>query len=303
MTLPNKGMVGYYRTLQNIPGIGEQKLFAIVRYSDNMYQLVVQGQGEKNIDSRKAIDLVSMSKLIKQESDIMEGKKRMKGVLESLLFEADSAIAAAETDPVEVPDVSLDRKVDRYLVSYEKEAIPTSTDYSINNAIQSRVNASENPIGSNATPTTTTLSRESKNPTKGLLESLLFEAPGDPGEEQAPPADDMEGGMGLGDDMGMDTGEAPEGNAPLSPPVIDTPKMNMDVYARSVARLISNYESLLDPKVTILNRAKEYIKVNYDEATATMFEEVMKNHYNISVETERRDQRDAPPAVGAIWTA
>lgn len=303
--LPDLGKIAYYRAWESYPNlIINDEMFALAHHNDK-YFLLITKQSQKNITAAQARELASMSEFVKM--GLVETKKPTAGILESLLFEAESAIAPSETDPVVVQDVSLDQKVDRYLVRYEKEAIPSSDSYEVDGAVQQRVNSAENPQGvalGNGQP----VQFESRRKTSGLLESMLFEAPGDPPpEDQGGLAGGLGGDLGGGGapDMGGDLGggNAPAPAAPPAPPVIDTPKMNMNNYTRAVARLIQNYESLLDPKRTILNRAKEYIRVNYDEATATMFEQVMDTQYGITNTPPERDKRDAPGAVGAIYAA
>lgn len=310
--LPELGIVAYYRALEDIPGVmAAGAMYALVGSAKDKY-LLITAKSQKNVTTAAAQEFATMGNFVKKEvvSERKKKQARKPGLLETLLFEAESAIAPSETDPVQTPDVSLDQKVDRYLVRYEKDAIPTSDDYAVDNAVQARVNASNNPQGvamGNGQPV-----GESKKPKKGLLESILFEAPGDPGEED-PLADPAAAaapapGGDLGGDpaaMGMEpaaAGAAPPA-APPAPAVIDTPKMNMNNYTRAVARLINNYEALMDPKTTILNRAKEYVRVNYDEATATMFEQTMRDQYGITETPAERDQRDAPGAAGAIYGA
>ncbi len=304
MSLPELGKISYYRSWEAFPNlILQDEMFAIANNNGKSFLLITK-QNQKNITADQAGRLASMSDLIK--TGVLEAAKKTLGILETVLFEAESAILPSQTDPVEMQDVSLDQKVDRYLVRYEKEAIPASDDYAVDGAVQQRINTADNPKGvalGNGQP----VQVESKKRT-GLLEAVLFEAPGDPppdagGDLAAGFGGDLGGGDagGLGDLGGSDDSGAPA--APPSPPVIDTPKMNMNNYTRAVARLINNYESLLDPKTTILNRAKEYIRVNYDEATATMFEQVMEKQFGITKTVERRDQRQAPGAVGAIYSS
>ena len=71
------------------------------------------------------------------------------------------------------------------------------------------------------------------------------------------------------------------GKAPPGPPVINTPKINLNDFTRSMARLINNYDALLNPKSIILNRAEAYIKSNYDERTAKMFMQIMERNYGL----------------------
>ena len=106
---------------------------------------------------------------------------------------------------------------------------------------------------------------------------MLFEqAP--PGEEPSledttPPVEDMPG-------MGDDT-PAPAPSAPAGPPVVNTPKFNLNEFSRSVARMINNYDALLNPRSIIMNRVEAYIQSNYDERTAKMFIQIMERNYGL----------------------
>lgn len=301
--LPIHGQVSYYLADDEIPAgmnaeaIPANTMFALYNTGKGQFQLITK-KTVINIDATVAQDISQLATFQPQikEQTMSARKKQGKGILETVLFEADSAIVASETDPVVVPDVSLDQKVDRYLVRYEREAIPTSSMYNTELVAQNNEvpTASTNPSGNNTGGLT---SAPPVKENRGLLSSLLFEAPEDEPpipEEPAAGGGDLFGG-------GADAGGGGEPSAPKTPPVIDTPKMNMNNYARAVARLINNYEALLDPKTTILARAKEYIRVNYDEATAKMFTEVMEQTYNMTDKPQERDQRMAPNAGNAIY--
>lgn len=223
--------------------------------------------------------------------------KNKAGILRKYLFEQENVIAPSQTDPV-VPQkkISLDQIVDKYLISYEKESIPTSNDYDIPGTPPvtaqeaGEVNNMVNP------PPKTNVTGESRKKL-GVLASL-FEADEDPGT--AAPADEAPvdaAGGDLGADPGAGGGDL--GGAPPTP-VIATPKINLNNYAMGIARLIGNYEALLNPKSTILNRAVEYIRVNYDEPTAKQFEEMLASNYDLRSEEEERDQSQAPFAAGAL---
>jgi hypothetical protein len=73
-------------------------------------------------------------------------------------------------------------------------------------------------------------------------------------------------------------------------------------FAQSVARLVLNYEGLLDPKSTILNRARAYVEKNYDAGVAKQMMDILASQFQLSP----RDPNDvagpqAPPAAGA-WS-
>lgn len=288
--VPSLGQVIYYRANKEIPVgiptvvIASNTLYALYKTAKNKF-LLITPKAQINVNGLTAQNLANDGQVVKIEMGESKTIKE-KGILEQLLFEVESTIEPSETDPVMVPDISLDQKVDRYLVRYEREAIPTSAIYNVPLSPYE----SKNPY-------------ESKKSSKGLLEFLLFEQ--EPGENPVGNVD-IGGGFGdfgnLGGEIPLTSGEENMASPkPKSPPIINTPKINLSSYCRSVARLIENYEALLDPKTTIFNRAKEYIRVNYDDATAKMFEEIMIEHFGINPQPPQRDQKMAPPAANAIY--
>lgn len=218
------------------------------------------------------------------------------GILSKFLFEQENVIAPSQTDPVVVPsNISLDQKVDKYLVSYEKESVPMSNDYNVPGNAPIEPTSPESPQGVPPPVKTVTVGESKKY--KATLTSLLFEA-----DEDAPAPDDTTGGDAPIPDPGSaEGGDMGGGGAPVpsDSPVISTPKINLNHFGTGIARLINNYESLLNPKVTILNRAIEYIKVNYDEPTSKQFKEMMEQNFDLRVEEPQRDGSLAPLAAGA----
>ena len=148
--------------------------------------------------------------------------------------------------------ISLDQVIDRYLIRYEKESIPMSDNIGLDKLPMMESAASNN---------------------VKLLQKFLFEQE-DPGAAEGggdtsePPPDTGGGGGGGG-------GPAEEN------PIFKTPIINLNDFARSVARLINNFEALSDPKTIILNRAEAYIASNYDSQTAKQFTEMMEQNYGI----------------------
>lgn len=241
-------------------------------------------------------------------------KKNTKGLLAKILFEQENVIAPSQTDPVVVQkNISLDQKVDKYIISYEKESIPTEQDYDIPGSppivagpppsMGTSVGPGE--MGQDMFPVVKTrVQGESINRrNKGGILSQLFEAEGDdPTTSPDATGGDTDATGGDATDLGGgDTGnEAPVDTTTSTAPVIDTPKINLNHFGMGIARLINNYESLLNPKVTILGRAIEYIRVNYDEPTSKQFQEMMEQNFDLRLEEPERDQRMAPFAAGAL---
>jgi len=159
--------------------------------------------------------------------------------------------AMRDTAPVVQKNVSLDQAIDRYLVRYEREAIPSSAMYE---------------------------SAFAKGSLIDLFEAIMKEQ------------DDPMAGMDMGDDAGggMDDagGDSGGGGGTDGPPMTKTPRIDLNNFAMGVARLVNNYQSLIDPKSIILNRAEQYIANNYDERTGKELVDMLKNNYGLSAVTQ-----------------
>lgn len=181
-------------------------------------------------------------------------------------------------------NVSLDQAVDRYIVRYEKESIPTSDTYG---------GYIEEPTGAE------------QNPVESLLEKFLNEAEGlDLGGEEEPPAEDpAAGGPPVDAEPGVSPSVDDNGQPTTDKSLMSTPQINLQDFTRNIARLINNYEALLNPKEILINRVKEYISTNYDQRTAREFEELLSKNYNLTTLKNTQGQADQWPtsyAVGAL---
>lgn len=160
---------------------------------------------------------------------------------------------------------SLDQKVDRYLIRYEKESIPTASVY----------------------------------------ESVLWEQELDFGDEEPEEGTD-EGGEGdmpdldLGGEGASDSGGDSTGD---SGPVMRTPRIDINNFAAGVARLVENFESLLDPRTTIMNRARTYLLNNYNEAVANQLMEILQANFGLSPELPSEQVVTAPPGTKSFGDA
>jgi hypothetical protein len=113
------------------------------------------------------------------------------------------------------------------------------------------------------------------------LQKFLFE------QDDMPPPPPMDDGSGSG------------GASLTTPPVFNTPTINLNDFARSVARLINNFEPLLDPKTVLLNRAEAYVAANYDAQTAKHFNEIMEQNYGLHpTKTAYPDSQGDPVIYG-----
>lgn len=125
-----------------------------------------------------------------------------------------------------------------------------------------------------------------------LMESLkiIFEAEGD--------EDPLGGGAG---DFG---GEDETQGAPAQPqaPQVPNPRFNATNFAQSIARLIMNFEGLVDPKTVVLNRAKAFVTKNYDAGVAEQMMEILKSQFGLEPSPlSSTSEIQAPIAAGA-WT-
>lgn len=195
-----------------------------------------------------------------------------------------------ESQPIERPEAmqdfaavaekpfSLDQAIDKYLVQYEREAIPTSEMFE-----HARVD--------------------------GLVDFLFEQEEEDLGDEGDEGGEldlgggedlDLGGGADLGGDEGLGDlgGDEPpaegEGEDTGEQPVVNTPKINLQDFTRSVARLVNNLPSLIDMNTLILNRAEKYIQSNYDERTAREMMEILDTSYDLRPTENEVHQSDVP---------
>lgn len=193
----------------------------------------------------------------------------------SLLLEEGAPINPADAQPTDpsVQNLSMDMKVDSYFLKYEKESLPTQQTYAVPGSAENMM-------------------FEFSSFAKQLLE-----AEGDDPLAGGDPAGGDTGFAGAGDEGG---GDAPP-PAPAQPQV-ENPRFNVRNFAQSVARLVLNYEGLLDPRTTILNRARYFIEKNYDAGVARQMMDILETQFRLSPRTaEANDGVVAPVAAGA-WT-
>ena len=84
----------------------------------------------------------------------------------------------------------------------------------------------------------------------------------------------------------------------------ETKSIDMDVFAREIARLVNNYQNLLDMESIIVNHAKRYLVSNYGEEVLVNFEDMLKNRYEIDLTSAPADDDEGtgllePVAIGA----
>ncbi|MBP04506.1 MAG: hypothetical protein CMA72_06960 [Euryarchaeota archaeon] len=75
-------------------------------------------------------------------------------------------------------------------------------------------------------------------------------------------------------------------------------KLDVDMFSSDVARLIKNYDTLLDMEAIIINKAIQFLEKNYDSDIAEEFVELLDVRHDISI-GEDPDELEQPIAVGA----
>jgi len=187
--------------------------------------------------------------------------RKNKHLVEAKKTEVEVIPVVSPRESIQPQDMSLDQKVDRYFIQYEREAIKKSEMF---NGLGQTPRASA--------PLAIAQLQENK---KALnLFSILFE------QDEDPTAGGMDmGGDDAGGDTGGDTGGEEGGGEEVN---IQEPQLNIQRFASNVARLVNNYDVMLDPKTVILNRAYAYLLKNYNQQTAIEFMVNMKKYYQLT---------------------
>jgi len=81
-------------------------------------------------------------------------------------------------------------------------------------------------------------------------------------------------------------------------PLVAELSLDMEKFTSEVARLVLNYQSLLDMEGLIINKAKDFLRSRYDEAHVDEFEELLDIRFGLDIEREEEDFQP-PFAAGA----
>jgi len=83
---------------------------------------------------------------------------------------------------------------------------------------------------------------------------------------------------------------------------VDAPPIDLEKFASEIARLVKNYDALLDMKRIIVNKATAFIEDKYSQAKAIELEDLLATRHDIATADEEVEDepRPAPIAVGAI---
>jgi len=83
--------------------------------------------------------------------------------------------------------------------------------------------------------------------------------------------------------------------------IVDIPKppLDVDAFSKRVARLAMNYNTLLDVRVTIVNRALNFLAQHYDQEHANEMREILDSEYDFDLTGSDNEPGDHY-AVGAF---
>ena len=70
-------------------------------------------------------------------------------------------------------------------------------------------------------------------------------------------------------------------------------------FAGNVARLVKNYQNLIDWESVILNKAQSFVNNHYGEDTARVLFDILEAEYGIVKKVKEEEPAEAPIAVGA----
>jgi len=85
---------------------------------------------------------------------------------------------------------------------------------------------------------------------------------------------------------------------------VGSPDIDIAVFSSDVARLVMNYDSLIDMEAHIINKARNYLIDKYDEETADYFIEKMDVEHDMRAEDapsldNQNEVPASPPALGS----
>lgn len=78
------------------------------------------------------------------------------------------------------------------------------------------------------------------------------------------------------------------------------PKFDIDVYSSEVARLVKNYQNLIDMESILIGKAISFVKEKYGEDAAKEVESNLMDKHDLSLTGEKKEEIKAPIAVGAM---
>lgn len=86
-----------------------------------------------------------------------------------------------------------------------------------------------------------------------------------------------------------DTGD----DVPTAPSKLTTQDLDVEAFADDVARLIDNYDNLLEVKKTLIKRAINFISKTYDGDVVSAFKRAMQNNHSSSADKSGFEHEDS----------
>jgi hypothetical protein len=83
---------------------------------------------------------------------------------------------------------------------------------------------------------------------------------------------------------------------------VSSEDIDLHNMAANVARLVKNYQNLIDWESVILNKAESFINNHYGEDTARVLMDILEDEYDIGRAAKEEDLPETPIAVGATST-
>jgi len=162
-------------------------------------------------------------------------------------------------------DASVDEKIDKYIMQYEKDAVPIE-----GYGDKSGAGASEQ-ISERKFSKLSFFLFEQDAATPAPDAAAADAAPA----EETPPSDSPAPGAGAKKEK--------------------VPKINIRKFAQGIARLANNFQSIIDPKRIILNRAQAYIVKNYSVRLAKELMSILERDFDLTPKTNDQRKMEAPP--------
>ena len=83
--------------------------------------------------------------------------------------------------------------------------------------------------------------------------------------------------------------------------LFESPADDIDLrnFASNVARLVKNYQNLIDWQSVILNKAESFVNNHYGQDTARVLFDILDEEYGIKQKAKEEEPIEAPVAVGA----
>lgn len=101
------------------------------------------------------------------------------------------------------------------------------------------------------------------------------------------------------EDKSEDKKDDSENEEPEEPEKLTLEDIDIASFANDVARLVDNYDSLLEVRNTIVRRAKNFLNETYDTEVLNSFENSMQNDHDISTDKSKYDLDDEHVAPAA----